>query len=47
MTTVDLRAEIREFLSTRRGRITPEQAGLFHTPIGGHPWVIRSALPRP
>jgi len=28
MTTVDLRAEIREFLSTRRARITPEQAGL-------------------
>jgi transcriptional regulator with XRE-family HTH domain len=26
--TVDLRAEIRDFLSTRRARITPEQAGL-------------------
>ena len=25
---MDLRAEIREFLSTRRARITPEQAGL-------------------
>lgn len=28
MTTVDPRTEIREFLSTRRARITPEQAGL-------------------
>jgi transcriptional regulator with XRE-family HTH domain len=28
MTSVDVRAEIREFLSTRRARITPEQAGL-------------------
>lgn len=28
MDAVDLRAEIREFLSTRRARITPEQAGL-------------------
>lgn len=28
MTGVDLRAEIREFLSSRRARITPEQAGL-------------------
>jgi transcriptional regulator with XRE-family HTH domain len=26
--TIDLRAEIRDFLSTRRARITPEQAGL-------------------
>ena len=28
MTTMDLRSEIREFLSSRRARITPEQAGL-------------------
>ena len=28
MGTIDLRAEIRDFLSTRRARITPEQAGL-------------------
>ena len=28
MTGIDLRSEIREFLSTRRARITPEQAGL-------------------
>ena len=28
MSTVDLRTEIREFLSTRRARITPEEAGL-------------------
>ena len=28
MSTLDLRTEIREFLSTRRARITPEQAGL-------------------
>lgn len=28
MTSIDLRAEIREFLSSRRARITPEQAGL-------------------
>ncbi|MFE9577788.1 helix-turn-helix domain-containing protein [Nocardia sp. NPDC006044] len=28
MTTTDLRADIREFLSSRRARITPEQAGL-------------------
>ena len=28
MTTLDLRNEIREFLRTRRARITPEQAGL-------------------
>jgi transcriptional regulator with XRE-family HTH domain len=28
MGTIDLRAEIREFLSTRRARITPEEAGL-------------------
>ena len=28
MSTTDLSAEIREFLSTRRARITPEQAGL-------------------
>jgi transcriptional regulator with XRE-family HTH domain len=28
MTGVDLRAEIRDFLSTRRARISPEQAGL-------------------
>lgn len=28
MTDVDLRSEIREFLSSRRARITPEQAGL-------------------
>jgi transcriptional regulator with XRE-family HTH domain len=28
MSTIDLRAEIRDFLSTRRARITPEQAGL-------------------
>lgn len=28
MTGIDLRTEIREFLSTRRARITPEQAGL-------------------
>jgi transcriptional regulator with XRE-family HTH domain len=31
--TIDLRAEIREFLSTRRARMTPEQAGL---PAYGH-----------
>ena len=28
MGTIDLRTEIRDFLSTRRARITPEQAGL-------------------
>lgn len=28
MSTIDLRTEIREFLSSRRARITPEQAGL-------------------
>lgn len=28
MSTTDLRAQIRDFLSTRRARITPEQAGL-------------------
>ncbi|MEV4051172.1 helix-turn-helix domain-containing protein [Amycolatopsis sp. NPDC049688] len=28
MTTIDLRTEIKEFLSSRRARITPEQAGL-------------------
>ena len=28
MSTTDLSAEIRDFLSTRRARITPEQAGL-------------------
>ncbi|MBM7784610.1 helix-turn-helix transcriptional regulator [Tenggerimyces flavus] len=28
MATIDLRAEIREFLSSRRARITPDQAGL-------------------
>ncbi|WP_053207489.1 helix-turn-helix domain-containing protein [Jiangella muralis] len=28
MATIDLRTEIREFLSTRRARITPEEAGL-------------------
>lgn len=28
MATIDLRTEIREFLSTRRARITPEQSGL-------------------
>src|SRR6187200_3212012 len=28
MATTDLRAQIRDFLSTRRARITPEQAGL-------------------
>ena len=28
MTTVDLRSQVREFLSSRRARITPEQAGL-------------------
>jgi transcriptional regulator with XRE-family HTH domain len=28
MSTMDLRAEIRDFLSSRRARITPEQAGL-------------------
>src|SRR5690349_24155544 len=28
MTGVDLRAEIRDFLNTRRARISPEQAGL-------------------
>ena len=28
MATMDLRSEIREFLSSRRARITPEQAGL-------------------
>src|SRR4051812_28667399 len=28
MSTIDLRAEIRDFLSSRRARITPEQAGL-------------------
>lgn len=28
MTAMDLRAEVREFLSSRRARITPEQAGL-------------------
>ena len=28
MATIDLRSEIREFLSSRRARITPEQAGL-------------------
>jgi transcriptional regulator with XRE-family HTH domain len=30
---MDNRAEVRQFLSTRRGRITPEQAGL--EPYGG------------
>lgn len=34
MTTMDLRADIREFLSSRRARITPEQAGL--PAYGGH-----------
>src|SRR5215210_8343264 len=28
MATMDARADIREFLSSRRGRLTPEQAGL-------------------
>src|SRR3954453_16465173 len=28
MTTLDPRSEVREFLSSRRARITPEQAGL-------------------
>lgn len=28
MSSIDLRTEIREFLSTRRARITPEQSGL-------------------
>src|SRR3978361_1616315 len=28
MTTMDPRSEVREFLSSRRARITPEQAGL-------------------
>ena len=30
---MDNRAEVRQFLSTRRGRITPEQAGI--EPYGG------------
>src|SRR4249920_168913 len=30
---MDNRAEVREFLASRRGRITPEQAGV--EPIGG------------
>ncbi|OBG68950.1 MULTISPECIES: helix-turn-helix transcriptional regulator [unclassified Mycobacterium] len=34
MATMDLRAEIREFLSSRRARIAPEQAGL--TAYGGN-----------
>lgn len=34
MGTTDLRTEIRDFLSTRRARITPEQAG--RTAYGGH-----------
>jgi transcriptional regulator with XRE-family HTH domain len=34
MATIDLRSEIREFLSSRRARITPEQAGL--PAYGGH-----------
>src|SRR3954466_1303431 len=28
MTTIDVRSEVREFLSSRRARITPQQAGL-------------------
>ena len=28
MSSIDLRSEIREFLSSRRARLTPEQAGL-------------------
>src|SRR4051812_16521918 len=28
MTSIDVRSEVREFLSSRRARITPEQAGL-------------------
>ncbi|WP_116953206.1 helix-turn-helix transcriptional regulator [Jiangella endophytica] len=34
MSTVDLRAEIREFLSSRRARLTPQEAGL--PAFGGH-----------
>ncbi|MEU6132261.1 helix-turn-helix transcriptional regulator [Saccharopolyspora sp. NPDC047091] len=34
MTTLDLRTEIKEFLSSRRARITPERAGL--PAYGGH-----------
>ncbi len=28
MSSIDVRAEIRDFLATRRARLTPEQAGL-------------------
>ena len=34
MTSIDLRAQIREFLRTRRARITPAEAGL--TAYGGN-----------
>lgn len=30
---MDNRSEVRDFLATRRGRLTPEQAGI--TPFGG------------
>jgi hypothetical protein len=38
---MDNRAQVREFLASRRGRITPEQAGLpvygGHRRVSGHP----------
>lgn len=32
---MDRRTEIREFLTTRRARVTPEQAGLTPSPFSG------------